>query len=241
MNKTDASKTTKKKAGQSLKKEKENSLLVWDQAIDHYDHERYEEAIPLFTRVLQTLPKYVKAYDKRGSCFYYLGDNQKALEDFNKAMTLDRKNSNLLFYRAMTYFKMNDFTRAVQDLNLFCKSEPDLSIAYISRGIAYYKMGNLTNATMDLSKAIELDPKNEFHGHEQAYLYLVMIMHKKGNQERAKEFFNRAMKLRYFHGYLDEIWELAKDGFYPALEYLHKIAKAEPVKKVFEKGGEFKK
>jgi tetratricopeptide (TPR) repeat protein len=86
-------------------------------------------------------------------------------------------------------------------------------------------MGNLEEALKDHCRAIKMDPENEEYSGAEACLYSSMIMFKKGNEKWAKQFFARAVKLDPTLILKDELWEFAKAGFFPALEYLYKSAK----------------
>lgn len=238
MTKFNESKMTRKAAGQALKGKKDNYLLVWDKAVKCFDDGHYKKAISLFSELLRALPGYAEAYQKRGEAYQYFENHRKAVADFNKAIRLSRKNPDpfIFIFRAGSYFAMGDFTRAIKEYNQYCKSDPDSAPAYTGRGEAFFKMDKLANAMKDFSKAIKLDPDNYYDTNNQAYLFSAMIMFKKGNQKRAKEFFNRAIEgkfpVRYlFLAYKDELWQLARDGFLPALEYLYKTAKTTPVKR----------
>jgi tetratricopeptide (TPR) repeat protein len=229
MTKFNGPRKLKRKESYALRRRQTNSLLLRDKAVKSFEDGHYKEAIFLFSELLRILPSYSKAYHNRGLAYSELGDYRKAFADFDKSRRLDRKNSRLSINRAFAYSRMGAFCQAIQEYNKYCKADPDFSLAYLERGKTFFKMGKFANARKDLFKAIKLDPGNKFTHHEPAYLYLSMIFYKKGDHKRANEYFNRAKKLESFSENLvlvfDGIWQFAKDGFFPALEYLYKNGK----------------
>lgn len=51
--------------------------------------QRYDEAITIYTQIINMAPDYQKAYDNRGHAYYKIGDYQSALEDWEKSLQLD--------------------------------------------------------------------------------------------------------------------------------------------------------
>ena len=81
---------------------------------------------------------------------------------------------------------------------------------------------------------VKLDSKNEKYCGAEAYLHLSRIWFKKEDLKNARQFFIRAVKLDPILIMMDEVWQFAKDGFFPALEYLYKSAKKNKNKKMFK-------
>lgn len=216
------SKSAERKSGRPSK-DKKNS--AWDKAAKYFVNGMDEKAILMLNKCLLAFPNDAKSHYLRGEAFSRLGENQKALTNFNKAIRLDPKNANAFDSRGKIYTAMGDFERAIKDFSKAIKIYPKFPGFLNSRGITYFKMGRLANAMKDFTRAIKLDPDSAGYCFSEAYLYSAMIMHKNGNQRRAKLFFNRAVKLDSLLILADGVWELAKDGFFPAVEYLYKTVK----------------
>jgi len=210
----------------SLISSKLRDASVWDKGIGYWLNSKHKKAMLMFNKYLRVYPRDAMAYCMRGESFAKLGDKQRALKDFNKAIKLAPKYASAFHSRGEFYLVMGDFSRAIQDFNKCLELYPDLSDFYNSRGKAFLKMGKLARAAKDFSRAMKLDPNNTELSGARACLYSSMIMYKKRNQRRAKQLFNRAIKLEPLLIWGDEVWQLAKDGFFPALEYLYKTVKA---------------
>lgn len=98
------------------------------------------------------------AYIGRGRSFALQKKYKRALEDFNKAITLDSLNAEAYSYRSNTYSHLAQFERAIQDADRALKLDPKSSSFYLRRGYAYQGAGYLDRAIADFTKAIELDP-----------------------------------------------------------------------------------
>jgi tetratricopeptide (TPR) repeat protein len=72
------------------------------------------------------------------------GDLDGALADFNRALTLDPKNSDAYFNRGLLKDNKGDVNGALADLNLAIEFDPKNSNAYAVRGFLEEKKGILT-------------------------------------------------------------------------------------------------
>ncbi len=76
----------------------------------------YQEAIGLFTEILQLSPNEVEAYYNRGIAYTQINNYQAALADFNKALTLNQTLPELYVERAKVYLQLGDRSAAIADL-----------------------------------------------------------------------------------------------------------------------------
>jgi tetratricopeptide (TPR) repeat protein len=137
------------------------------------DKGNYLDAINYYTEYINTKIKgkvyYTSdlspVFNNRGVAYSLLKKYDKAIEDFNKAKSLDKKNFNafynlgLAFYYYYNYPVVYDacieyFTEAI-------KLNPYYQQAYYNRGLMYAKKNKCYDAKKDFYKAIELDPSYE--------------------------------------------------------------------------------
>lgn len=81
---------------------------------------------------------------------------QDALEDFDKALSLNPRLVFAWFNKGNIYYEAGDFTSAMQAYSEALKIDPEFGEAYFNRGLAYLNSGNKSQAFSDLSKAGEL-------------------------------------------------------------------------------------
>jgi len=120
----------------------------------------YDAAIHNFDEAIRIDPKYVPAYDNRGTAEMAKGDLARAMADYDEAIRLDPKDSLAFINRGLIYRSKGDFTRAIADYDRAIQIDPQFSLAYYDRGIVYGKQGDYRRALADFQEAIRRDPKD---------------------------------------------------------------------------------
>ena len=118
------------------------------------------------------------------------GDNDRAIADFNQAITRDPKSANTYNNRGIAYQLNGDNARAIDDFNQVIRLAPKLAEPYNNRGEAYKSNGDFDKAIADLTEAITLNP-NYAH----AYRKRGWAFQSKGDNARAIDDFNQAITL----------------------------------------------
>jgi tetratricopeptide (TPR) repeat protein len=116
-------------------------------------------------------------YINRGAEWKMKRDNDRALKDYNTAISLDGKFADAFYDRCIIYNLKEDFDRALVDCNQAVKLGPSpgaisatgaerlgddrtSSDYYAQRGVAYLGKKDYDRAITDFSNAIRLNPKN---------------------------------------------------------------------------------
>ena len=76
---------------------------------------RYRSAIDYYTRAVKKSPGYSKAYLRRGGMYLLLNEENLAIKDFDKVVTLDSKNNDAVFFRGCAYANISDYQKAAMD------------------------------------------------------------------------------------------------------------------------------
>lgn len=75
-----------------------------------------QDAIDLLTLAIEKDPSFFEAYHNRGAMYYYQKNYSEALKDFDKAISLSRRNAAAPFAsRGAVYEKLNEPDRALAD------------------------------------------------------------------------------------------------------------------------------
>jgi tetratricopeptide (TPR) repeat protein len=98
-------------------------------------------------------------YNDRGGAHQSLGDHQRAIEDFSKAISLDRNLPYSFINRGVSWAKLGAFDRAISDFAEALRIDPKNARAYNNRGGAHRDRGEFELAIADFNRAIALDPK----------------------------------------------------------------------------------
>jgi serine/threonine protein kinase/WD40 repeat protein/tetratricopeptide (TPR) repeat protein len=95
----------------------------------------------------------------RGLTHLNLGEWDKALAEYNKAIELHPKHAGLWNDRGNAYHALRQYDKAIADYSKAIELDPKLASAWSNRGATYHHLHQYNKALRDLNKAIELDPK----------------------------------------------------------------------------------
>jgi tetratricopeptide (TPR) repeat protein len=108
-------------------------------------------------------------YTSRGISYYFEGNYELALADFNRAIKYDRDAHMAYAYRGHTYYIQKKYDMAILDYNKAIDISP-VSGYYCYRGKAYYKKKLFDSAIKEFVKAIRLASNSHVAYNELAWL-----------------------------------------------------------------------
>lgn len=92
----------------------------------YYDTQQYKEAIDYYGRSLQADPKNPNVRTDMGTAFFYLGDADRAISEFEKTLTYDAKHGQTMFNLGMVKWQgKGDAKGAVESWERLLKVVPD--------------------------------------------------------------------------------------------------------------------
>jgi len=158
-----------------------------------------DKGIEFLQKAIEKIETDPDAWTHLGIAHTIKGEFQKALECYEKALTLDRTNAlihdNLGFLHFSIYQKtgkIEDNTAALEDFQKAIELDPNLASAYNGLGGAYKAAGRLDKAISAWEKSLELEPDYGFPLYNLGVSYL-----QKGNKDRALKYFERYLFLNY--------------------------------------------
>jgi protein O-mannosyl-transferase len=122
-----------------------------DLAMEHLQLGRFlftegktEKAIEHFNEVVALKSYYADTlvYNDRGIAYAKLGQYQRAIEDFNKAISISSANIYSYNCRGIVYAKLGQDQRAIDDFNTAVRLNPDYADAYHNRAFFYLNQKN---------------------------------------------------------------------------------------------------
>ncbi|KAE8365192.1 hypothetical protein BDV27DRAFT_127260 [Aspergillus caelatus] len=93
----------------SLKQE----IETWVQALEHYDRQEYDEALRVFDLIADTS----KIFFNCGVIYATLGEHEKAVECYQRAVSLDQYLAIAYFQEGVSNFLLGDFEEALANFN----------------------------------------------------------------------------------------------------------------------------
>jgi tetratricopeptide (TPR) repeat protein len=87
-----------------------------------------------------------------------LQNDERSIEDCNKAIELNPNGADAYNYRGVAYTDLKQYERAIEDFNKTIEFDPKNADAHNNRGVAYCFLGHYERAIEDFNKAMELNP-----------------------------------------------------------------------------------
>ncbi len=126
----------------------------------------YEESAGLYSLALATFPKTSVIFFKKACSFYFLNQNEKALEGLNEAISIEPSNDEIFpdfyYYRACVYVNIKDFDKAELDYKASIDHSPESSVAYFGLCLLYMMVRQPQKAMRYVSIAISKEPRPEY-------------------------------------------------------------------------------
>jgi len=118
------------------------------------------KAIDFFEKAIKADPNYSEAYNNLGFAYEKLGQFDKAIPFYKKAV------SNLLYstpekaYISMgnSYYRLGKYDDAISSFKNAVNRAPELSLAYMRMALCYNAMGRYGEASTSMTYAIKVDP-----------------------------------------------------------------------------------
>lgn len=117
----------------------------------------YAQAITLYTSAIELDPDYTYAIHSRGVAYERLGNYEKAIADYKRAIRIEdyafsHYGLGYIYYAQGKYEdSIAEYTRAIE-------RDPTYIDTYRNRGIAYYQLGEYDLAIADYLHVIQLNP-----------------------------------------------------------------------------------
>ncbi len=118
--------------------------------------QEYQDAIELFTKVIELDQQFVKAWQARAIAHLRMDHKDDALGDIERAITIEPENHRLHYHKGAILFKYNMVDEAVEALSRAIELSPEYGPAYYLRSEIFSAMGEEEASSADFSKAESL-------------------------------------------------------------------------------------
>jgi len=162
--------------------------LVKAQALQEQGQVR--EALAILNAIICKEPNNAQAYSERGLAHGALEQNDLALADCSKAISLAPKLAIAYANRARIFILLSRYNDALKDSNKALALKPNLAEAYAAKGRAYDHFGDYQKELEYCNKAIALNSQSARY-----YCYRARAFRQLDQYQRALEDANRSIKL----------------------------------------------
>lgn len=160
------------------------------QANDALEAKHYEQAITIYTEILEKEPRNPVAYASRGYAYYKAGDDQEAITNYNTALELEPAYAQVYAWRALSYAFLGQHQQAIHDCQQALKLAPELADAYFGLGHTYFLSEQYRQAVEYYTSAIERDP-----GKTRFYDRRGLAYNRLGDYQQALDDYNKTLEL----------------------------------------------
>jgi tetratricopeptide (TPR) repeat protein len=151
-----------------------------------YDSRLYSEAAAHFRHALTLDVTMSRAYDNLGLCLFYQNENAAAVENFKKAIELDRNAGHPTAWPyvnlAITQQFLGQSQEAETNLREAVRLDAQLPVAHYQLGILLEDAGKLQEALIELKEAARLDD-----AYAEPHITLAHIYNKLGRKDEARQ------------------------------------------------------
>ncbi len=152
------------------------------------ERKRYFELIKKYEALDLTLTPTV--YIERGDLYLDQAQYEKAIENYNNAISLKDDDYRIYFKRSHVYNVIGKYEESIKDLEKTISIKPDLEAAYANMGVNYLAINKFEKAIECLTKSIKQNPKNAF-----SYAQRGIVHYKMNHHDLAIQDINQAEKL----------------------------------------------
>ncbi|HZP18240.1 MAG TPA: tetratricopeptide repeat protein [Terriglobales bacterium] len=168
--------------------------LYWLARLD-YDGHKYTEALSRLQKVTALDPAMVRAHDLLGLCYDYMGDQDKAIASFERAVQLNRAQARPSPWphldMAVSQVEIGRLKDAENNLREAVQYDPGLPRAHYELGRVLDQEGKTDEAVQELKAASADDPN-----YPEPHYLLGRIYHRLGKDELAKSEVQQFQKLQ---------------------------------------------
>lgn len=120
-----------------------------------------KKAIPVLESELRGANPSPDLYNYLGIAYSQTGDFEKAVEVYNRGISVVGTNKKVLYYnQGNAYYKLQNYVKAADCYSMTIVADPNFSEPYLNRANAYLKLNKLDECIGDYEKYLELSPND---------------------------------------------------------------------------------
>ncbi len=101
-----------------------------------------------------------ETYFKRGLAYEKLGEDEKAIKCYTRALQIKPGMETALNNRGVVYYRQSEYRKAINDFSHAINLNPGYALVYYNRGNVYGTTGDPDRALADYNQSIRINPDN---------------------------------------------------------------------------------
>jgi tetratricopeptide (TPR) repeat protein len=175
-----------------------STLITFLEGVLKFNSEDHQAAISMFDKAISNISDQATGmlidvsviYYYRGSSQHLLGNYDKAIADYTKALAIKPKSDKFYLARGFVHLALREYELAIDDISKAIEIDPQYPLSYLARGSTYYYMNQYDQAIADFNKTIQVDPKNS-----EAYAKRGFVYSQLGQYDRAIDDYTTAIQI----------------------------------------------
>lgn len=207
-----------------------------EEALNYYKSGEYEKAIDVFSTVIETEEPTAELYNNIGQCYASIANEEKAEDNFLKAIELNPQLVHAYINLADIYYRNKEYGKGIGLLTTGANVMPDNMVMAHFLARFYMDDCRLDLAIDELEKVLEHQPENY-----DAYYDLGKVHYELGNYDCAIENFENILEFKddnpYIYFSLAQAYEMNNEIDKAISNYLKTIAHDSGFRQAYKKVG----
>ena len=181
-------------------------LEIDSKALHAYETQNYQEAVNLYSQLIEMSPEAHQYYQFRGTAYEDMGNDSLAKKDFEKAVELCPSNSTALYRLGMVYQRKGDLKNAILYLKQAYNHNPtyqDLmgnvynNILFVHKRVIAANLGNFLTQVGDSAEGLQYIDEviNNCPDYSYPYYVKAITIANQGNLHEASKYALKAANL----------------------------------------------
>ncbi len=151
---------------------------------------KLNDSLPVFDELILQAPEEGRLYTLRAGTHWAMGNEKKALADFDKAIELGYTAPHAYASRGMFHAKLHNFDEAIADFTKAIEADPKDEVSLMNRASVFMQLGYFPKAADDYTAALSIRKENPLLYSQRAVAYKLQ-----GKLEEAVKDYDKAIAL----------------------------------------------
>jgi tetratricopeptide (TPR) repeat protein len=125
-----------------------------------YELDEYEEALQIFSKILEINPLDANVWGYKGSALYILDRYEEALEAFEKSLKINSKNASIWSFKGSALYMLNRLEEALKAFDKALQKGPNIIEAWFNKGAVLFGLGRYKQALSAVENALRINSKS---------------------------------------------------------------------------------
>ncbi|TAL35276.1 MAG: tetratricopeptide repeat protein [Spirochaetes bacterium] len=143
---------------------------VYNRALDFSCKGEYSTALKEYMRAIELFPDFIEAYNNIGEIYSRMGDRDRAISNYMRALAIKR-NPKVLLNLGVEYYNRGDYAAAIKHFKESLSLDANFLEGNFYMGMAYFNLKNLPLAEKFFGAVVRIERKHLKANYLLSYIY----------------------------------------------------------------------